>query len=51
MKIEVIEIETCKVVDTVDCGRDSLKSAQQVQRGMNINLNHKKYYTRINKEN
>ena len=47
LKIEVIEIETEKVVHEVDCTGKGKRAADRVQRGLNRNLNHDKFQTRI----
>ena len=44
--IEIVEYETDKVVKTVEVG-GSMSKAYRVDDGININLNHEKFYTRI----
>lgn len=46
MKVEVIEYSTDEVVNTIECGA-SKSHAEKVEDGININLNHDEYFTRI----
>jgi len=49
--IEIVAFKDGKVVQEVDVTRYSEKVKQYCERGMNINLNHKDYFTRqVNKE-
>ena len=43
--VEVIDGKDDVVVKTVECY--SLRNAEKTEDGMNINLNHAQYYTRI----
>lgn len=43
--IEIVETETNEVVQTIPGG--SHRTAERIERGVNINLNHEKYHTRI----
>lgn len=47
--VEVIEAATDstheKVIKTIQC--DGQRTAERVERGMNINLNHERFYIRI----
>lgn len=45
--IEIIDKDTGEAVETVDVSGRSGRDAHKVQRGMNINLNHDRYYTRL----
>lgn len=45
--IEVIEYEGDKVVHSVDVSDKSDRQAERVQDGMDRNLNHEKFYTRM----
>ena len=45
--IEVIEYEGDKVVHKVDVSDKSQRQAERVQDGMDRNLNHEKFYTRM----
>ena len=44
--IEIVEYETGEVVKTVEVD-GSLRKAYRVDTGVNINLDHDKFYTRI----
>ena len=44
--VEIVELETEIVVKRIECG-DSIKRACKIDDGVQINLNHEKYYTRI----
>jgi len=50
MRIDVISLETGKSVHSVGCGRCSLRRAEKVERGMNINLDHERFFTEIVEE-
>ena len=41
--VKVFEKRTDKVVKSIDCHTD--REAQKVERGINININHDKFYT------
>jgi hypothetical protein len=45
--VEVVEHRTKKVVKFIDCEGKSLDQILKVERGVNINLNHDDYYTRL----
>lgn len=45
--IEVVEYETDKVVDRVDVSDKTERQADLVMDGMDRNLNHEKYFTRL----
>lgn len=45
--VEVVEVANKKVVTRIDCHTDSRSHAERVQRGVNINLNHAKFFTRL----
>jgi len=45
--IEVVERRTKKAVHFIDCGEKSLDQILKVERGVNINLNHDDYYTKL----
>ncbi len=47
MKVEIVEFKTGEVVKTIDCEGRSLREVNKVDDGVNINLNHKEYFTRI----
>lgn len=49
ISVEVIEYETDRIVKKIECGQ-SLKRAHKIDDGVNINLNHSKFYTRIKEE-
>ena len=42
--VEVVSYETGEVVKSIVC--TSERGADRIERGLNINLNHEKYYTR-----
>jgi hypothetical protein len=44
-KVEVVHIETEEVVKAIEC--NSERSAERVERGVLINMNHEDYFTRI----
>lgn len=44
-KIEVVDAFNGDVVKTLETA--NLRTAERVERGLNINLNHEKFYTRI----
>lgn len=44
--VEVVAFDDGKVVKTIEC-RGGERDANKVDRGVNINNNHEKYYTRI----
>lgn len=44
--IEIVSFEDDSVVKQIECG-DSWEKAERVERGLGINLNHDKFYTRI----
>lgn len=43
--IEIVETETDEVVETMEA--TSERTAEKIERGVNINLNHEDYHTRI----
>lgn len=43
--IEVVEAETDEVVKTIEAA--NLRTAERTEDGMNINLNHMQFFTRI----
>jgi hypothetical protein len=43
--IEIKELETGKVIQRLDVSDKSQKTIEKAEMGMNINLNHQKYYT------
>jgi hypothetical protein len=45
MKVKIIETKTGKVVEEITVSSE--RSAEKVSRGVNINLNHRKYHTEI----
>ena len=47
--IEIVEYGTAKVVKTVEC-KKSRKIAYKVEDGININLDHSRFYTRIKED-
>ena len=46
MVIEIVEYETDKVVRTIECGA-SKSHTEKVDDGLNINLDHDRFFTRI----
>lgn len=44
-KVHIKEFGTNEIVDTIDC--ESPNKAEKVELGLNLNLNHDKYYTEI----
>lgn len=48
--IEIVEFETGKVVESIDVSNKSFKTIERIERGININLNHNSYYTRVKTE-
>jgi len=44
-KVQVVDIKFGAVVHSVNC--NSERSAERVEQGMSINLNHAEYFTRI----
>jgi len=47
MKIEVIEYNTGKIVKTLDVSGKSEQAIDRIDIGLNINLNHDRFYTRL----
>jgi len=47
MKIEIVRYEDEEVVKTIECGDRTIRQVEKVDDGVNINLNHELYYTRI----
>ncbi len=45
--VEVVSFDTDKVVNRIDVTKNSERSRERVENGLNINLNHDKYFTRI----
>ena len=45
--VEVVEFKTNKVVNTIKMPNMPKRRTKQVERGMNINLDHENYYTRV----
>ena len=48
MKVIIWKIGTNEKIREIDCKSDSIRVAERVERGVNINLNHNKYETSIN---
>lgn len=48
--LEVVEYETNEVVETIDLTKHSPRNRDKIERGMNINLNHAEYFTRVTTE-
>jgi len=46
--VEIVQYKDEKVIETIKCG-DSLAKAEKVDKGVNINLNHEEFFTRISK--
>ena len=44
--VEIVNYENDEVVESIPCGTSERK-AEKVDRGVNINLNHTEYFTRI----
>lgn len=44
-RVEVVEFATEAVVKSIDCASE--RSADKVDRGVNINLNHERFFTRV----
>lgn len=44
--VGIFEIGTDKLIDKIEAGK-GMRTAERVERGVNINLNHDKYYTEI----
>lgn len=45
MKVRIIELKTGNIVKEIEAGLE--RDAERVERGLNINLNHNKFYTEI----
>lgn len=45
--VEVVERKTNRVIERIDVSGDSDSRQERVQRGLNINLNHREYRSRI----
>lgn len=43
--VEIVSFETGEVAKRIEC--ETERKAERVDGGININLNHEKYYTRI----
>lgn len=43
--VEIVEYDTGRIERAIDC--ESARRAERVDDGVNINLNHDRYYTRI----
>lgn len=43
--VQIIKYDTREVVENIECGSE--REAEQVERGVNINLNHADYFTHI----
>lgn len=46
-KIEIVAYGTDEVVKTIDCPGKSERQVDKIDRGVNINLDHERFYTRI----
>lgn len=46
--IQVVEYKTKEVVEEIDVTGRSVRSIDRIDDGININLNHEEYFTRIN---
>ena len=44
-KVQVVDAETDEVVKEIEAA--NLRTAERVENGLNINLNHMRYFTRI----
>lgn len=44
-KVEIVSYDTGEVVKTMDA--ESERQADRIDRGVNINLNHEKFFTRV----
>ena len=47
MKIEVVEYQTSYVVKTIDCEDKNERQVSQIDSGLNMNMNHDEFFTRI----
>jgi uncharacterized FlaG/YvyC family protein len=45
--IEVVDNETGEVVKTIDVTSRSDREVEKIDSGLNINMNHERYFTRI----
>ena len=43
--VEVVDAESQEVIKSIECA--NLRTAEKVEDGMNINLNHMSFFTRI----
>lgn len=50
MQVEIRELETNEVVDTIDCGDKTESQVLRVMNGVNINLDHDKFFTVVTGE-
>lgn len=50
MKIEVYDKKTQEVIHTVDVTGKTMSQAEKVEDGIHVNLDYKKYWTRIVEE-
>lgn len=48
-EVQIIDADTDKVIDAIPAKTEH--SAERIERGVNINLNHEKYYTQIKQTN
>lgn len=49
-RIEIVETETGEVVHSIDCSGKTERQIERAERGVNINLNHQDFHTRIVEE-
>jgi len=47
MKVLIRKLDNDKIVKEIDCKSDNERTAERIERGVNINLNHKDFYTEI----
>jgi hypothetical protein len=45
--IEVVDYKTKKVIHRMDVSSKSERSVERIEDGLNINLNHDKYFSRV----
>ena len=43
--VQIVELETDDVVKEIDCGDE--RRAERVERGVRINLNHDRFFTKV----
>jgi len=47
MRIEIVDYKTSEIIQVINCAGKTERQVNKIDDGLNINLNHSEYFTRI----